>query len=210
MIALSRQQVISYLIELRDLADSAIMRFGEMEAIAARWEDAVVRADATGGQDYDAMQQQISAQCRLFDTMDGFLATYARLSLLLFPVRRAGFTSARARTLCELLAVEDASPLSNRELRDCWMHHDERIDAAFERGLHLSGQQFVRSRDVTPRLRGSVLRLFEVDTLVVHFHSQSGQQLSASVREIGNSLATLERNRAGALGRMQHVDLEPD
>jgi hypothetical protein len=83
--------------------------------------------------------EDIRLQGEMRVAMEGFLTAWARTSLLLFPAtperKRDAKESAEARgsTLRQILEVDGDHPLSDRGLRNAWMHYDERLDAALER-----------------------------------------------------------------------------
>ena len=156
--------------ELSDTLDSALRTFGRLKEAGARVQRAQdANRAAPKPLDPDLPRAQVEAQGDLFDTLEAFLAAFARVSLLLHPIGSGSYTKLRGTTLRHCLGVEDDSPLENRALRDSWTHHDERMDAAVEAGQGALGQQFSRSTESPRDLLDSTLRVIEIDTLVVHF-----------------------------------------
>jgi hypothetical protein len=66
-----------------------------------------------------------SGSIRLFAAIEALLAAYARVSLLLYPIRKAD--AGRGMHLRTILRIDSSSRLADRRLRDGWMHLDEDI-----------------------------------------------------------------------------------
>jgi hypothetical protein len=89
------------------------------------------------------MASLLQLQVAVFDRLEQFLAAFARLSLLIFPVSKSRFAKERAETMQLCLGVDESSPIADRDLRDHWMHHDERLDFAVENNLSAGGKSSV-------------------------------------------------------------------
>jgi hypothetical protein len=152
----------------------------------------------------NSLQSQVHDQARFFDSLEALLAGWARLSLLLFPSSRKGsgseFRIARGIRLRAALGISESSVFADRELRDAWMHFDERLDTAVSGGTFGNRHSFVRSERVRDYINNT-LRLMEVDTLVVHYRSRHSEARSADLRALRRELleigAAAGRARAG-------------
>lgn len=96
----------------------------------------------------EASTAQIAVQGDLFTEFEAFLAAFARLSLLFFPQVRKGdpdanFKNKRSEKLRAIFNVQSDGVLSDRDLRNAWMHFDERLDAAIANGQFGDRQRFV-------------------------------------------------------------------
>ena len=118
-------------------------------------------------------QQQIdrslNAQWELFARVDAFLALYGRIALVIFPQNEARslIQSDRAAQLRSVLGIDTEHLISNKLLRNKWIHFDEVIDALPSRDVKpVTPQRFTRSEEVD-RHRDNTLRLMVVDTLSV-------------------------------------------
>jgi hypothetical protein len=198
---------IPYNLEMRDTISSALYRLEELRASSAE----VVRLDCQleaqehtrEGLSHDDLQAKLRHQTHIFDNLEAFLAAWARVSLLLFPSGRAAFTKHRGETLRGLFGLDDTCLLADRELRDAWMHHDERIDAAVEMGRTASGQLFTRAADITDQKRATFLRIVDVDNLVVHYHARDNQLRSVALAALEEALNDLEAGRVLAFDRLR-------
>ena len=84
------------------------------------WAQANEKARATG----DLPPLDDTQMCA---AIEGFLAAYARASLLLFPSRQ-GYARRRGGALREFLSIADDHRIADRRLRNDWLHYDERLD----------------------------------------------------------------------------------
>lgn len=67
--------------------------------------------------------------------IEGILAASGRVSLFLYPENQSkAFGKARAARLLGMLGIGELHPLSDRRLRNDWMHLDERLDREVKRG----------------------------------------------------------------------------
>jgi hypothetical protein len=89
-----------------------------------------------------------------------------------------------------ILKVDDQHPLADRELRNSWMHFDERLDAAIVGKTYGDRHRFVQSSKASEFV-GKTLRLMEIDTLMVRYRKQDGTQGSADLRATRGELERL-------------------
>ena len=88
------------------------------------------------------------------------------------------------------LAVAPRSILADRELRDSWMHFDERLDRAFLTETFRERHRFVRSSKAAA-LIASTVTLLEVDTLVVHYTNRAGAPASLDLSLLEQALVQI-------------------
>jgi hypothetical protein len=186
---LTWKQLAPFLKEVREVTGTLLFHLDTLQRASTNWLQATAVANAVAPdgdreQLAGALDQQVDEQTRLFDALEAFLASWARLSLLIFPLSGndevTEFRKARGEGLRKLLGVTNESALADRELRDSWMHFDERLDAAVSAGKFGNRHSFVRSERVGDYLENT-LRLVEVDKLVVHFRSRDGKSRSVDI-----------------------------
>ena len=148
----------------------------------------------------ETLRGQTQEQGMFFDGVEALLAAWARLSLLLFPIdgrdANADFRRERGKAVRKRLAVGDDSVFGDRELRDAWMHFDERLDHAIIHKAFGSRQRFVEARLAGPHVADTI-RLLEVDTLVVGYRSRDGAPRRTNLRSLRNAIVTLRNSLAG-------------
>ncbi len=195
---MDRRQTVQYLFEIRDELLAALWHFEQLEGAATRWlelDDAWRAADEEEEAEAASVHESIRQQAFIFDALEAFLSAWARVSLLIFPVigrgPLAGWREERAATLQKLLMVVDLQIIEDRDLRDAWMHFDERLDDMVREGKIPLRQRFARSDEVTDQGRKATLRLIEVDTLRVHYRDRDGSQCTADLRALHAALVTL-------------------
>lgn len=195
-----------YVSEIVDLAASLLHRLDKLEALAAAQQKAAGEADAEVAKalDYDpaafnlSVSAQVANQGELFEWTEAFLTAWARLSMLFFPVNGQNgdarkFRKERAAKMCEIFGVDENSPLADRDLRNAWIHFDERLDEAISGGKFGSRQAFVHSWQVKG-MRNAAMRLIVVDTLDVHLRTRDGKTASVNLPSLRKPLnALLER-----------------
>ncbi|MFL5579167.1 MAG: hypothetical protein ACJ8AO_02255, partial [Gemmatimonadaceae bacterium] len=141
-----------------------------------------------------------SQQGAMFEALEAFLAAWARVSLLLFPTHG---DKARGKALRDVLALTQLAVLNDRELRDAWMHFDERLDAAVKAGPSFNRHKWTRS--ITAEIASvRTLRLFDVDTLTIHFRDRAGASRLADLRAYDAALSAIEAAWQGAWARIPH------
>jgi hypothetical protein len=168
---LTHVQLTTYLLEVREIVQLMLGRFAEIRELSDRWvkakdsEDRQLEEWQTGlGLDDEQWGSTIESrgtfQAQYFSAVEAFLAGWARLSLLIFPLdgkgRDAGFRSERGIAIRTALVVGPTSALADRDLRDSWMHFDERLDRAFVTGTFRERHRFVRSTEAADFIGSTV------------------------------------------------------
>ncbi len=188
---LSKPQLAAYGIELRNAIDAALYRLMQLNRLASEWLAVSEAWKLAPHDEGPSVAPWGPLQAETFDEIDGFLAAFVRVSLLVFPDGDAGFTATRGEALRAATGVSADSPFNDREFRDSWLHHDERLDHAVEHGLGHAGQRFTVAVDVTDKMKAAHLRIIEMDTQVVHYRDGAGEYREASLRAMGDALRTL-------------------
>jgi hypothetical protein len=196
---MERRQTVQYLLEIRDVLWAAVWQFEQVESAARRLLEldvAWLAAEEDEEIEIANVNESIRQQALLFDSLEAFLAAWARLSLLLFPVvggdSGAPWREQRAAALQRLLEIPELPIIANRDLRDAWMHFDERLDQMISAGKVAGRQRFTRSKDVTDRLKENTLRLIEVDTLKIHYHDRAGTVQTTDLHPLNRALGQLQ------------------
>ncbi len=189
---LTKSQLASYGVELRNAVDAARYRLSQLDRLASEWL-AVSEAWRLAPHDEGpSLAPWGQLQAETFDEIDGFLAAFVRVSLLVFPERDEGFAAARGEALQAIAALPADTVLNDREFRDSWLRHDERFDYAVEHGLGHAGQRFTVAGDVSDRMKAAHLRIIEMDTRVLHYRDATGGYRQASLRAMGDVLKHLD------------------
>jgi hypothetical protein len=119
-----------YLVELSSIFEVIRWRADELETCAAEVrKDGTVREVAVRN-----AKTPVSGAIRLLGAIEAFLASYARASLILYPTAKT--QEARARHLRAVLGVGTSfrdDRISDRRLRNGWMHLDEDIASLAEK-----------------------------------------------------------------------------
>lgn len=197
--------------EVRELVWSLLQRLDELERLSKSWQEHSQRADAEVARApnhnvatlNEASAAQIAVQDDLFNEFDAFLAAFARQSLLFFPQIRKGdpdadFKEQRSEKLRTIFKVQTDGTLADREVRNAWMHFDERLDSAISNRQFGDRQRFVFSAKADDH-KQSTLRLFVVDTLNVCFRTQSGEVRCVDIRALRPDLMDLFEHAKTAL-----------
>lgn len=159
--------------------------------------------------DHNAFTESLYAssleQTKIFDAAESFLAVWARVSLLIFPLGGADpltdFRKQRGDQLQSLLQLTNPAVLEDRELRNAWMHFDERLDRAVSTGGGRNRHLFARSASAAAATN-STLRVFETDTLIVHFRDQEGTKKTSDLKVLRVALEEARDKAAEALKRL--------
>ena len=190
---LTKNQLALYGVELRNAVDAALFRLAQLDRLTGEWlavSDAWKRAPHDEG---PSMAPWSMLQAETFERIDGFLSAFVRVSLLVFPESESPFSVARGAAIRQATGVDDDSVLNDREFRDSWLHHDERLDYAIEHDLGHAGQRFTVAVDVTDRMKSQYLRIVEMDTRVVHYRDHAGGYRQGSMRAMGEALRYLNQ-----------------
>ena len=117
------------------------------------------------------------------------------MSLLLFPDggndAHAGYRSERGEALREALKIGTDTPLADRNLRNAWMHFDERLDGAILNGTFGDRHRFMLSNQASSYIGKSVI-LMELDTLIVHYRGRDGEHCTADLKTLTVAIDDLQ------------------
>lgn len=206
-----------YLSEVRDLvagiqdAISVLRRAGvewvEQERIAST--EVKARPDDFNKDRFDAaLRTSVGSQTDAFMFLEVLLARWARLSLLFHPIPTGGkhpeWRVARGLALRHLTALPESSLLANRDMRDSWMHYDERMDQAVIEGWLGNRQQFVLSAGVARAIAHSV-RVIDMESGTIHFRTRAGQVDSVSFSAMEVALDQVLNGLQSAAERLAHL-----
>lgn len=197
-------QIVPYLTELREVADSALYQYSRIEDAARRWleidmqfeEEARLAFRIIDDDEFATkLTESATRQTHIAEELGGFFATWNRLSSLLFPSigegERGELRRERGAELRRLLGLRETSLLNSRPLRDAWMHFDARLDRAVLDGYWAtSRQRFARALEAQ-QLKANALYLMEVDTFVIHYRDDAGAHCADSLRAIAAALDEL-------------------
>lgn len=183
------QDVVTYVLEVRDMAGIAADYYFEIWSAATEWLEiherlrrhaqSAVRSRARDEQAANDYARSARLQRTIFSATEAMLTAHARVSLLLFPSGSLGtFTTeedeaiARARRRWRIkrgkmvrrgIGLDKTHSVADRKHRDYWMHFDERLDTAMQRdAMRPQPQKFAESRDVDEKAKRSYTRLFEI------------------------------------------------
>lgn len=202
MTELAWRMLQPYVFEVADLAASLLRSFAWLESLSRSWRETSAVADeqVAMAPDHDAvllkevLDNLRADQGTLFERVEAFLAAWARLSLLFFPTGGNGeagkFKRIRGASLRKRFAVSGESIFRDRDLRDAWMHFDERLDAEIRLGRFGDRQRFVEAARADPYAENTV-RLLEVDTLVIHYRTRVGEPKATDLRALSKSVEGL-------------------
>jgi hypothetical protein len=145
------------------------------------------------------LMEALSHQDTILLALDGFLAAWARASLMLWPAplgteEHKAAARIRGRLLQEMLRIKDSDAyrLKDRALRNNWMHYDEKLDDV----LRQRGASIVPTEFLSPLLPhpGFVMRAFDLPSLTVTFAGDHGTKLD----ELFDVAEDLGRRAGGA------------
>lgn len=200
-----------FLLEIRDTSEDALVRYAELESAAARWLAIHGRENAAPSEWRGMNEQMSEEQSAIFRALEAFLASFSRVSLLIYPAmprnrkrhQDADIVYRKARGACMryLLARPPIDPINDVDLRHSWAHFDERMDAA-DLGVKMFGRQgWGHSRHTSSQTVEAFVRYVEVDTLRVLFRDEKGNkrstELAPLVAAIGQVFALLSTDRVG-------------
>ena len=186
--------------EVHELIDALLYRLDELEQLSGAWKAANREAkraahisDSRSRESFErALHKQRQVQAKAFDTIEAFLAAWARLSLLFFPQGKNAKTTNRGDVLRRVYFVHSrTSPLADRQLRNAWMHFDERLDHAIETKTLGNRHQFTTSAQGARAAVRSV-RVVEMDNLVVRYRDSQGASKATDLRELRRYLEALD------------------
>ncbi len=205
-VRLTGKQLWPYLRELQSVCDGALAHLDRAERMAAEWTTMQATLDAQESVDVPGHAEAIKLQTAAFDAVESALPLWARASLLIFPVAGSGplaaFRAQRGAQLQQLLGLTPQAPIENRDLRDAWMHFDERLDRLVQAGEYGELQRFTTSQEITARLKKGALRLFEMDRLVVHYRHRDGSLREVNLHDLKAAVADVQARAKTAWGQL--------
>lgn len=129
--ALTTEQARHYLFEI--VRESEILEdcYKRFQSAAEKWLESHHAGDKTG----TLLWQGTGAERDMLAATEGILSAFARISLFFFPETQSRkFGEQRGKLLCDMVGIDNTHPLANRQLRNHWMHLDERIDREVQDG----------------------------------------------------------------------------
>lgn len=138
--------------------------------------------------------------------IEGMLSSYARISLFFFPQGHSGkFAEDRGSELRKKIGIEDDHPLSDRDLRNHWMHLDERLDEQVQAGKDVPiGYAFGLEHEQASMDLENTFRLIDPGRPAVFILGREFdlKQLDGTVRHIDQqaALAISDSERIGIAG----------
>ena len=188
--------------EVRELIDALLYRLSELEQLSGSWKAANRRAESIASNQERSLGERFEgafvkkgrAQTAAFHAIEAFLAAWARLSLLFFPQSKDPKAKNRGEVLRKVYLVDPrTSPLADRQLRNAWMHFDERLDQAIDAGTLGNRQQFTTAARGRSAATDSV-RVVEMDSLVVRYRDSNGTSRATDLRVLSRYLEALDEN----------------
>lgn len=188
-----------YLTELEVLAQVMSTHATSLMAARSKWIDvhgklqARLSTSPTPKGTAAVVGEKLKQQWALWLPLESFLTAWARASLLLFPAKKNHSACARGAYLRGVLNIHDDHLLSNRDLRNDWMHFDERLDSAIASCGQADSQRFERELARNGRV---TVRTIIMEPFSVCFFGGSPQQLEPMF-----SAATGLREQVGLASR---------
>lgn len=188
MTAMDYRTEATYLVELQQLAGAMILYAESVEQARDQWIDshrAWVELSRLHPREQANRQNEESpaylhalqeSQREIWMAMEGLLSVWARASLLLFPSRKA--SEARGSHLRGILGIPNDHLLSDRTLRNHWMHYDERLDDALAEHGAVTPQRFIAQGET---VTGTVMRLVILPSLHIDFAGTDVNDLRAMI-----------------------------
>ena len=213
-----------YLSEVRDLVSGIREALLELRRAGTEWveQQSVASAEVKARpEDFNrerfnaALRASSGSQTDAFLFIEVLLARWARLSLLLHPIPTGGLNPSwrvdRGRLLRSLVNLPDKSLLANRDVRDSWMHYDERMDQSVQEGWLGNRQQFVATAEVAGAIRHAV-RVIDMESGTIYFRTREGSvdsvlfsaidaaldQVASGLESVGERLAGLPLRQRGS------------
>ena len=121
---------------------TVVRRGKEFDLAAETWMDTHRSIESAAPHDglLKFLDPHFEAQAKLWDSVSGLLFAWARASMILFP---NGGDEERGAVLRARLEVDETSFLRDRELRNDWVHFDERLDTAIAKDPASIAWEFV-------------------------------------------------------------------
>lgn len=192
----------------------ALSDLDKMEERAAVWVDAHEESRKLAGKHYqtvDALRTRAAdsdnltravivfgdAQSEFFRLLEGVLAIYGRISLLLFPQAQEKHVerALRGESLRAAFQIDESHRIGDRSFRNKWLHFDEVLDSLAITGSFV-GQRFQHSKDVSEAERAHTVRLFLVDRLEVTYLGIG----TFGLRELRTTIEDIHKRSLNAIG----------
>jgi hypothetical protein len=195
--------------ELREVGESCRFHLAQLTRAAERWSRARATAagEASEQRHFDhnrfteVLHRQGEQQTLAFDALESALATWARASMIIYPVETGGEPSAfrrnRGAHIRALLRLGSANIIGDRELRDSWVHFDERLDQVVQQGRWGNRHQFTTQAEIEAG-KAKGIRLFALDTLTIYYLRRTGQRSSQTIASMQASLDEIIGNLGSA------------
>jgi hypothetical protein len=155
--------------------------------------DAWLQAEHFPEPDGTVLWTSIDSERAMEAALEGIVAGYARISLFFFPSGSAGKRGAeRAKVLRELANIDEQHPIADRDLRNHWMHLDERLDEFLEsRGFVPIGFHLEMASKIPPAKRADYFRLVDPGTQSVYVLGKRFDlsRIAEAVRHAGTQAA---------------------
>jgi hypothetical protein len=186
---LTDEQAKHYLFEIAQESELVERLHARFQNAADRW----LQAHHQEARDGRVAWTSLESEREMQETLEGILSAYARVSLFVFPAGTAGERGrARAARLRELLEITADHRIGNRNLRNHWMHLDERLDEALETtGEVPVGYQLALANSLSDAQKKLTFRLIDPSEESIYvfgevFHIGT---LANAVRHIGQQAA---------------------
>jgi hypothetical protein len=152
-------QAQHYLFEIIREADLGERLFRRFQTAAETW----LQVEHSEEPDGRTLWTGTEAEHEMEEAIEGILSSFARISLFLFPEKSTGeFGKERGRRLRELTGVTENHPIGNRDLRNHWMHLDDRFDTFVRKhGAAPVGYYLDSAHRVSDPGRAEMLRLVD-------------------------------------------------
>lgn len=156
----------------------------------------------------DALLESGNIQGDAFELVETLLSRWARLSLLLHPTpgrdENSDWRVERGRLLRLLVDLPSDTLLSKRDVRDSWMHFDERLDLAYRGGWLGNRQQFTDIRGVDAATRVSV-RVVDMESGAIHYRTRDGTIASVTLADMEKALSLTTIGLSSVSKRMSQL-----
>ena len=155
---LSPPQLLHYLFEVvreTEIAEDCFRRF---TGAASSW----LQIDAVRSRSFDNLDESDVLERDMIAAIEGILAASGRISLFFFPQPHKPFSVRRGMQLCNKVAIDDSHPIGLRDVRNDWMHFDERLDREVGKtGAVPIGYIFGRHQAVSLETQRQTFRLID-------------------------------------------------
>lgn len=154
-----------------------------------RWIESHYATDKDG----TLIWQGTLAEREMLAAIEVMLSAFARISLFFFPARQSGsFGSQRGEALRKIVGIDGMHPVANRELRNHWMHLDERLDREIQAGGDFPVGYLLKLRhEVTADTAARTVRLIDpgAESVYVLGKRYALGELANAIAHIGQEVA---------------------